>query len=191
MRKFLIAIMATFILLSCHKTTTLQPLKPKLGTKWVYRLKKFNAAGILQTTTNLTYTISAEQTMGSDKWFVVTDSTGAAVFMLNQKPDGLYQFQNAAAHLLCKDPALPNDSYDTQNDGVDETFLVKAKDSTATLPYGDLVIYSYEGQQSGLLKDIIWYNSTVWFAKKEVYALNTFTGLNHVDTRLEIVDIVY
>ncbi len=183
--------MASVIFLSCHKTTTLEPLIPKVGTKWVYRLKKFNAAGILQTTTNLTYTISAEQTMGPDKWFVITDSTGATVFVLNQKPDGLYQFQNSGAHLLCKDPALANDSYDTQNDGSDETFLVRAKDSTVTLPYGDLVIQSYEGQQGGVLKDIIWYNSTVWFAKKEVYVLNTFTGLNHVDTRLELVDLTY
>ena len=190
MRESLLILVGMALLSGCHKTSAVEPPSPKLGTKWTYRYKKFNAAGSVQLTRNVIYTASSVEGSGSDEWLVIADSTGASVFILAKKNDGLYQNPGTAL-LLCKDPAVEGDSYIIQNNGADEAITVMAKDSIVSVPFGDIATYRYEGQQGGNLKDIIWYNSAVWFAKKEVYILNTFTGLNHVDTRLELVDLTY
>ena len=191
MRRILLAIVLIAFAAACNKSNPPAPSIPKVGAKWTYRFKKFNAAGVLASTVYVTYTATSEQTIGSDKFLAITDSTGATLFLLGQKQDGLYQYADAMSSLLCKDPANVNDTYTTHNNGSDEDFTVVSKDTTISVPYGDVKVYNYEGDQNALVKDLIWYNSAVWFAKKEVWVLNTYTGLNHVDTRIELADIEY
>lgn len=192
MRKFLVLFVIPVLFFHCKKENPAEPAKkqPKQGTLWTYNLKKYNAGGGLLSTTQVTYKISSEQTIGSEKWFVVTALAGDTVWILKQKSDGLYQYQFVTGQLLCKDPAFANDSYVTQNDGNTETFLIKAKDYPYTAPFGELLVYNYEGKAGSVLRDVIWYNSEVWFARKDVYR-TSLGGVNHIDSRLEIVDISY
>jgi hypothetical protein len=192
MRKLFVVLLIPVLFVRCQKENGAdQPVKqPKVGTEWTYTLKKYNAGGGLVSTTTVTYTISSEQTIGSEKWFVVKNNTGDTVHVLKQKTDGLHQYQFGAGRLLCKDPAFLNETYNTENDGNSETFLVKAKDYPLNAPFGPLLIYYYEGKTGGVLRDVIWYNSEVWFAKKETYKVS-LAGVNYMDSRLEITDIDY
>jgi len=119
--------------------------------------------------------------IGSDKWFVITDSTQAALFVLIKKADGLYHFANSSPYLLCKFPGTVNDTYTSYNNGEDELITVKEVGSTVTVPKGDIVVNRYEGEQGAIIKDIIWYNPNFWFVKKEVFTTNVLLGLHRIE----------
>ncbi len=162
-----------------------------LGTEWTYRYKKFDAAGVINKTISVKYRVSSEQSISGEKWFVITDSTQTPLFVLTTRTDGLYQYTNSNDYLLCKYPATANETYSSYNNGEDEDFTVKEAGATVNVPKGDIMVNRYEGEQGGIVKDIIWYNPDFWFVKKEVFTTNILTGLYHIDTRLELVDIQY
>jgi hypothetical protein len=193
MRKLLLSMILLVLLLShCSKDEgTPARTEVSLGTQWTYRYKKFDAVGVINKTFTVKYKVSSEQMIGSDKWFVITDSTQAALFVLIKKADGLYHFTSNSPHLLCKFPATVNDTYTSYNNGEDELITVKEVGSTVTVPKGDIVVNRYEGEQGAIIKDIIWYNPDFWFVKKEVFTTNVLLGLDHIDTRIELVDVQY
>ena len=182
-----------FVLGSCSKSSDSQPArtKPMLGTKWTYWYKKFDATGVLSKAFRVIYQISAEQTVNNETWFTVTDSTQSAIFVLTQRADGLYHLVNSTPYLLCKYPANVNDTYNSYNNGDDELVTVKETGITVNVPKGDIVSTRYEGEQGGVLKDILWYNPDVWLVKKETYVTNIVTQANHIDTRIELIDVQY
>ena len=192
MRYILLATLVATILVSCSKGNDTPAIKkPGLGTTWTYRYTKFKPVGGIDEQFNITHKITAQQSHGGENWFAVTDSTGSVVRLLNVQADGLYTFVNNAKYLLCKDPANVNDSYISRNSIGDITFTVKAKAIDIGTPGGDHNVNRYEGVQGGVIKDILWYNSTAWIVREDVYGINPFTMVNYVNTRIELVSIAY
>jgi hypothetical protein len=68
---------------------------------------------------------------------------------------------------------------------------VKETGITENVPKGDIVCNRYEGEQGGAVRDIIWYNPDVWIVKKETYVSNLITGVNHIDTRIELIEVEF
>lgn len=178
--------------MSCKKNSS-DPVRDsvQLGTVWTYQYKTFNAAGTLATTSTITYRAISEETQGGEKWLKVVDNSGNLVFYLKKKTDGLYQFANNAAQLLCKDPAAVNDAWTSYNGSSNEDFLVTHTNFLTDLPYFNATCTRITGSRSGNLNDIYWFNNKYWLAKMEKYVLNTFTGVWHIDQRLELNEIQY
>ena len=195
MRKlfYLLAIAALVIFGSCSKNETKEPerTKPMLGTKWTYWYKKYDAVGVFDKGFRVIYTASAEQTVNNQTWLVITDSTQTPLFLLSQQADGLYHQVNNTPYLLCKFPAAVNDTYNSFNRGDDEIITVKETGITVNVPKGDMVCNRYEGEQGNVVRDVMWYNPDVWFVKKETYVSNIVTGINHLDTRIELIDVQF
>ena len=180
---------------SCKKkdSTPPAPDSPRVGTKWTYQYKTFDGGGMLADTYIFSYMASSEVTLGGEIWLNITDSLGATFFMMKLKPDGLYQYANNSAQLLCKDPATVGDSYISYNAGADETFTVSGVNTLINLPYptNNVYVNSYNGEKAGNLRDIIWYNKDLWIAKMEKYELNIITLAYHRSERWELISIDY
>ncbi|PWT95471.1 MAG: hypothetical protein C5B52_17765 [Bacteroidetes bacterium] len=196
MKRFIFFLFICWSISSCSKSNsgsvnTPPANGPQVGTKWTYVLEKFDGSGNLNSTTNVVYTAVSEQTIGSDKWLAVTDPGGSTVFLLSKKADGLYQYTGAAGALICKDPASVNDTYTSKIDGKDEIFTVISKDTTIHVPYGDQKVYNYRGDVDGQTQDLIWYKSSAWFVKKEVWIYNSSTSTSHINSRLSLMNLVF
>jgi hypothetical protein len=183
---------ACLLFTSCKKETkdvvrdTVQ-----VGTVWTLQYKTFSASGVLSTTSTIRWRAQTEETLGSDKWLKIVDSTGALVFYLKLKTDGLYQYANNAPQLLCKSPAAVNDAYTSYNETANEDFLVTHTNLLLDLPFFNATVNRYTGSRSGNVNDILWFNKDLWLAKLEKYTLNSFTGVWHIDKRWEVTGIQY
>lgn len=189
-----VTVSSLLILFSCKKESNAPPVpdSPRLGTKWTYQYKTFDGGGMLADTYIFSYRATNEVNLGGETWLNITDSLGATFFMLRLKPDGLYQYANNNAQLLCKDPATVGESYISYNDGADETFTVYSLNTLINLPYptNNVYVNIYNGEKAGILEDIIWYNKDLWIGKMEKYAPNIF-GVYHRSERWELISIEY
>ncbi len=189
---FFFIIATPFLIGSCKKNNKdVVRDSVRLGTVWTYQYKTFTASGTLSTTSTLRWRAQAEETLGADKYLKVVDSVGNPVFYLHVKTDGLYQYANNAAQLLCKDPAAVNDAYTSYNGTANEDFLVTHTNFLLGLPYFNATVNRYTGSRSGNVNDILWYNKDLWLAKLEKHVLNSFTGVWHIDKRWELTEIQY
>ncbi|HKP31826.1 MAG TPA: hypothetical protein VJT83_03840 [Chitinophagaceae bacterium] len=192
MRYLLVAMLIATILVGCSKgSDTPAVKKPGMGTTWTYRYTKFKPVGGILEQYNIRYKITAQESHGGENWFVVTDSAGAVVRLLNTGTDGLFQYVANAKSLLCKDPASVGDSYLSQNESGDITYTVKAIAVDIGTPGGAQNVNRYEGIQNSLTKDILWYNPTAWIVREDYYTVNPFTMINYVTTRIELVSVAY
>ncbi|MBI5370770.1 MAG: hypothetical protein HZA79_01960 [Sphingobacteriales bacterium] len=193
--RILFALPASFFLLffaSCKKDKQPDvPTSPRVGTSWTYQYKTFSASGTLSSTSSIRYRAVSEETLGGEKWLRIVDSVNNPVFFLKIRANGLSQYANNAAQLLCKDPAAVNDTYTSYNEGSDEDFTVTHINLQLDLPYFNAYVTRYTGQRAGNTDDILWYNKNLWLAKMEKYVLNTFTGVRHIDKRWELTEIQY
>ncbi|MBI3138339.1 MAG: hypothetical protein HYZ15_07125 [Sphingobacteriales bacterium] len=193
-RKLFILLMFPLLLffVSCKKDKQPDaPTSPRVGTSWTYTYKTFNASGTLSTTSSIRYRAISEETLAGEKWLKLVDSVNNPVFLLRVRANGLNQYANNAAQLLCKDPASVNDAYTSYNEGSDEDFTVTHVNLQLDLPYFNAIVTRYTGQRAGQTDDILWYNKNLWLAKMEKYVLNTFTGVRHIDKRWELTEIRY
>jgi hypothetical protein len=167
---------AAFTLLSCKKNSTTgneaAPTKPRVGSKFTYRYKTFTQGGVVLTSQDLVYSITAEQTLGGEKWFQYSDPTGAPWLLLNVKTGGLYQYANNASQLLCKFPAALNETYTAFNNGATETFTAKAVDSLLVAPIADIKVNMYESVAGGHVTGYNFYNADYGLVKREIWQLN-------------------
>lgn len=193
--RILFVLPASFFLLffsSCKKDKQPDvPTSPQVGTSWTYQYKTFSASGTLSSTSSIRYRAVSEETLGGEKWLRIVDSVNNPVFFLKIRANGLSQYANNAAQLLCKDPAVVNDTYTSYNEGSDEDFTVTHINLQLDLPYFNAYVTRYTGQRAGNTDDILWYNKNLWLAKMEKYVLNTFTGVRHIDKRWELTEIQY
>lgn len=83
----------------------------------------------------ITHKAKSEENIGGEKWLKIADvGADTTVYFLNTKAGGLYQYTNNNSYLLCKHPAVVNDTYNTFNNGSAEGFTVKTANDT--LPTG-------------------------------------------------------
>jgi hypothetical protein len=172
---FLLCIAALGIL-SCKKSSTTDTAaaatKPRVGSKFTYRYKTFTPGGVVLTSQDVVYSITAEQTLGGEKWFQFSDPSGTPWLLLNVKTGGLYQYANNAAQLLCKFPAALNETYTAYNNGASESFTAKAIDSLLAAPIADVKVNMYESTSGGHVTGYNFYHPDYWLVKREVWQLN-------------------
>jgi hypothetical protein len=147
--------------------------KPKVGTVWTYRYYIYNspgAGGGIHSIDTLTLKAKSEDVLGGEKWLNIVDvATDTTIFLLNEKVGGLYQYTNNQSYLLCKNPAVVNDTYNTFNNGSTEDFTVKLVKDTLSTGIGDIPANYYEGVKLTYLVDQVWYNEYAWIVKKQYY----------------------
>ena len=147
-------------------------MKPKLGTIWTYRYYTYYPilGGGVRTSGILKLKAKTEEIFLGEKWLNVVDVDADTTFYyLQEKADGLYQYANSNAYLLCKFPAVVNDAYTTFNNGSAEDFIVKSVQDTLATGVGNIPVNFYEGTKLSYLIDQFWYNTNAWIVKKQFY----------------------
>lgn len=177
---FIIFTIAACTIISCQKeidgltdgtiTPTPANQKPKLGTTWTYRYYTYNINGSLHSSEIVTHIAKSEETIAGEKWLRIVDvATDTLIYLLNEKTGGLYQYTNSNSYLLCKYPAMLNDTYNTFNEGSSEDFIVKGVNDTLPTGIGDIPVNYYEGFKGPQIIDLIWYNEYAWIIRKTQY----------------------
>jgi hypothetical protein len=176
MKRFSILLSVAIVaIISCKKSSNTPdpaPTKPRVGSKFTYRYKTFSPAGVVLTSQDLVYSITAELTLGGEKWFQFSDPSGTPWLLMNVKTGGLYQYANNASQLLCKSPATINETYMAYNNGATENFTVKAVDSLLAAPIADVKVTMYESTSGGNVTGYNFYNADYWLVKREIWQLN-------------------
>jgi hypothetical protein len=167
---------------------------PKVGTVWTYRYNWWNSAGGATNTKYVYHRAQKDTTLGGETWLKIVDvDADTTVYFLKTKPDGLYQYTNNNAYLLCKYPATVGDMYNTFNEGSTESFTVRGINDTSATGVGDIPLSKYEGVKGGRIIDEIWYNKNGWIIWKyqyKVFGLAMFP-IYHPLNRMFIDNIVY
>lgn len=168
--------------------------KPKVGTTWIYQYYWNNGPGFPTHAKIITHKAQSEVELGGEKWLKIVDlETDTTVYFLNTKADGLYQYTNSTPYLLCKYPAVVNDSYATFNEGANEVFTVKSVNDSTPTGLGVIPLSRYEGVKNTYLIDILWYNKNAWIAWKNQYLLIPVAPapIYFLRSRMFIESIVY
>lgn len=182
---FFVLLISASALISCQKevdgtidggTGPVIPVdqKPKVGTLWTYRLEWWNTPGGTTNVKNIYHKAVSEETLGGEKWLKIVDvEPDTVVYYLNTKTDGLYQYTNSNSYLLCKYPAITNDTYTTFNTGTVEDFTVRTVDVTTPTGVGDIPLTKYEGVKPGdpRIITVLWYNKNAWITWRYMYKL--------------------
>lgn len=176
---FLGLIIGAFTIISCQKEIdgavtggVIVPAnqKPKLGTSWKYNYYTYHSYGGVATFKILTHRAKTEVILGGEKWLNIVDvDADTTVYFLNAKTGGLFQYSNGNSNLLCKYPAVLNDTYTSFNDGSVEVFTVKGVNDTLPTGIGNIPLNYYEGVKTGFLIDLIWYNDNAWIVWEYIY----------------------
>jgi hypothetical protein len=198
MKALLITLVSAAILtVSCKKSSTAvnNPVtQPRVGSKFTYRYKTFYPSGLILSSQDVVYSITAEVTLGGEKWFQFSDPSGTPWLLLNVKTGGLYQYANNASNLLCKYPAVRNETYNAYNNGTLETFTAKAIDSLLAAPIDDVKVNMFESTVGGYVTGYNFYNPGYWLVKREVWQVNPVLGGGFVSTRQyrwELTNVVF
>lgn len=171
--------------------------KPKVGTTWTYRYEWVNSPGGLTNGKTVYYKAKSEEILGGEKWLKIVDvETDTVVYYLAEKTNGLYQYTNNNSYLLCKYPAVVNDTYTTFNTGTVEDFTVREVDITTATGIGDIPLSRYDGVKPGYpnIIDVIWYNKNSWITWKKLYKLVDVSPnppVYFMYSRMLIYNIVY
>lgn len=201
---FFVLIVGSFTIISCQKEidgltdgSVIPPVadqKPKVGTIWTYQYYWYNAPGAPTNAKIVKHRAQSEETLGGEKWLKIVDvETDTVVYYLNTKNDGLYQYTNSNPYLLCKYPALVNDTYTTFNKGSAEFFTVRGLNDTIPTGLGDIPLSKYEGVKNSDIIDLIWYNKNAWIVWQYVYKrviISPFT-VYYLYSKMFIESIVY
>jgi hypothetical protein len=200
---FIILIAGSSAIISCQKEIdgltngTIIPApadqKPKLGTIWTYRYYTYHTNGVLNIVKTINHKAKSEETLGGEKWLKIVDvETDTTVYFLNTKTDGLYQYTNNNAYLLCKYPAAINDTYNTFNEGSAESFTVRGVNDTLATGIGDIPLSKYEGVKAGDIIHLLWYNQNAWIVWRSQYRrLSGPNPIYYLYNKMFIDNIVY
>lgn len=175
--KKLFYIFFVLVLASCQKETgdggndpNAGGQKPKLGTTWVFTYYTYYISGGLATSKTITWKAVGEETLGGEKWLKINETgVDTTVYYLREKSDGLYQYVNGSANLLCKEPAAAGQTYSSFNAGGMEDFTVISAGQPLTTSLGELKSNMYEGRKTGNLIDEFWYNPNHWLIRHILY----------------------
>jgi hypothetical protein len=190
MKKNLLLLAIIVSLISCKKSD--DPVSPvtgdlKVGTAWVYKYTDYDQSGSVVSTNNITLTITSQQTLLGETWWVATGAGSPSY--IRKAADGYYTIRNAVSQLDFKVPAAINDTWrktysNTAGDYSD--FKVIATGQNVTVPMGTIACYYAEGTDSNSLEDKAWYNDANMLVKQEEFD-QTGTGALFVDFSLELV----
>lgn len=119
MKKILISSIIVLIFGSCKKDNEPDPSTssndPKTGSKWTFKVKNYNEAGTVTSTSNLNFT-GTEITSGSIKWIALTEQvSGISTVALQKRADGWWYLPSPGSNTLFslwfKYPATVNEIY--------------------------------------------------------------------------------
>ncbi len=190
MKKNLLLLCIIFSALSCKKdTATPAPATGdlKTGTAWVYKYTTYNAAGTVLSTGNVTLTITSQQTLLGESWWVATGAGTPSYIRKNT--EGYFTIRNSVSQLDFKVPAAVNDTWRKTYSaaaGDYSDFKVLAVNQNVTVPMGTIACYYAEGNDSNSLEDKIWYNDANMLVKQEEFDDNG-SGVMFKDFSLELV----
>jgi len=159
----------------------------KIGTAWEYKYTDFDETGAVVSTGNVTLTITSQQTVLGETWWVVTGA-GAPSY-LRKTSDGYYTIRNGVAQLDFKVPASVNDNWRktySSSAGDYTDYTVISINTAVTVPFGTINCYYAEGNDNNSLEDKAWYNDANMLVKQLEYDQST-TGTLFVDFSLELV----
>jgi len=159
----------------------------KTGTAWVYKYTTYNAAGTVLTSANITLTITGQQTLVGQTWWVT--SGGGAPSYIRKTTAGFHTIQNGVSQLQFKTPAAINDTWRvtySNSAGDYGDYKVMAINQAVTVPMGSINCYYAEAYDSNSLEDKVWYNDANMLVKQLEYD-QTAAGALYVDFSLELV----
>jgi len=177
-RYVLLLLITPCLFMSCQKeldyltNSNIVPvvLKPKVGTTWTYYYYTFYSYGGVATVGVIVHKAKSEETLGGEQWLRIVDvAADTTVYLLREKPGGLYQYANNSANLFCKNPAVVNDVYTSFNDGSSEVFTVKNVKDTLSTGIGDIPVNYYQGVKGTRIVDETWYNEKAWIVRRATY----------------------
>lgn len=190
MKKSLFLLTMIVSLFSCKKSD--DPVNPgtgnlKIGSNWVYKYTDLDETGSVVSTTNVTLTITSQQTLLGETWWVATGAGSPSY--IRKAADGYYTITNNVSQLHFKVPAAVNDTWRVTYSGAAgdySDFKVMAVAQNVIVPMGTIPCYYIEGNDSNSLEDKIWYNDANMVVKQEEYD-QTATGALYIDFTLELV----
>lgn len=192
MKKNILLLSIIISFLSCKKSDPTPAANTgdlKIGTAWVYKYTDYDAAGTgtIVSTSNITLTITSQQTLLGESWWVATGAGSPSY--IRKTADGYYTIRNGVSQLDFKVPAVVNDTWRktySSSAGDYSDFKVIALNQPVTVPMGTIACYYAEGSDSNSLEDKAWYNDADMMVKQEEYD-QTGTGTLFVDFSLELV----
>ena len=149
-RTLLLAVITLCCITSCKKDNAKEPDATsdiKVGSKWVFKYTTFNSSGATTGTANIEMTVSAEQTIGGEKWWVLTTTGSATPEIIRKATNGYITYKNNVAQLQFKIPAAVNDTWRvTYSSAAGDygDFTVKAINQSVTVPGGTFSTYYAE-----------------------------------------------
>ena len=190
MKKNLLLLAIVFSVFSCSKNkdaATPSTGDFKVGTSWVYKYTSYNAAGTVLSTSNITLTITGQQTIAGESWWVATG--GGSPSFIRKTAVGYYTIQNSVSQLQFKIPAVVNDTWRVTYSnaaGDYSDFKIVTLNQNVTVPMGVISCYYAEGYDSNSLEDKVWYNDVNMLVKQLQYD-QTGAGVLYVGFSLELV----
>lgn len=190
MKKNLLLLWIIFSALSCKKDTATTPVTGdfKTGSSWVYKRIDYNEAGAVVSSNNIALTITGQQTLLGETWWVLSAS-GSPAGLLRKATTGFYTVTNNVSQLQFKIPATVNDTWRvtySATAGDYSDFKVMAVNENVTVPMGTIPCYYIEGNDSNSLEDKEWYNDANTLVKQIEYNQNS-SGALYVNFTMELV----
>jgi hypothetical protein len=190
MKKILLLAAIAIAFFSCKKNED-SPVPSaddfRTGTAWVYKYTNYDAAGSIISSANMTLTITGQQTIAGETWWVAT-SAGAPTF-IRKTGTGYHTIQNSISQLQFKVPAVVNDTWRvtySSSAGDYGDYKILALNENITVPMGTIPCYFAEAYDSNSLEDKVWYNDANILVKQEQYD-DDGTGTMYKDFSLELV----
>ncbi len=191
MKKFILLMLLISTIISCKKNNP-SPATPagtdfKQGTKWVYKHTRYDATGAVVTTSNITLTITGQQTIGGQSFWVATGAGTPAY--ISKTSTGYFTIINNTPQLNFKIPATVNDTWKvtySSSAGDYSDFKLVSANQPVTVPMGTIDCYYAEGYDSNSLEDKIWYNDANMLVKQMEFD-QSGTGAIYVNFSLELV----
>lgn len=191
MKKNLLLMAIVLCAFSCKKNDASTPTPAsgdlKTGTAWVYKYTNYDAAGTVLSTGNITLTITGQQTIAGETWWVATGAGSPS--LIRKTALGYYTIQNSVSQLQFKVPAVLNDTWRvTYSNAAGDygDYKVLALNQNITVPMGTIACYYAEATDSNSLEDKVWYNDVNMLVKQEEYDDNG-SGTMFKDFSLELV----
>lgn len=188
----IVLILIAIAFIGCKKDNATSPdaaSNLKVGSQWVYKYTQFNQSGAVVNTVNLTMSITAEQTIAGEKWWVLNITGSTSPSFLRKATNGYVTFKNGLAQLQFKIPAALNDTWRvtfSNSAGDYSDYTVKGVNQPVTVPAGTFSTYFIEGYDSNSLEDKVWYNEAQIMVKQQEYDQAT-NGSMYMDNQLELV----
>lgn len=173
MKKNILLLFIVFAAFSCKKddpTPAPSTGDFKTGTTWVYKYTTYDASGTVLSSANITLTITGQQTVGGETWWVATGAGSPSLF--RKTAVGYYTIKNSVSQLQFKTPAVLSDTWRvtySSSAGDYSDFTVLGVAQNVTVPMGTIACYYMEGHDSNSLEDKQWYNDANMLVKQEEY----------------------